>query len=165
MPLCRSRRPIRLSIYVPRLYEAVYRSHRRRAPRRMRLLAGCDSSADDERPLGRLRSQDASAIAAPDTVTAGIAFDVTVTTTGSGCEKRIETDVSISGHLAVIRPYDILEDPNARVCPDIYITHRHAARVTVDAPGRAVVRAVGRRTMNGRPGEIEVEKTIVVVAR
>ena len=129
------------------------------------LLAGCDSSADDERPLGRLRSQDASAIAAPDTVTAGIPFEVTVTTAGSGCEERIETDVSISGHLVVIRPYDIRLDPNARVCPDIYITHRHAARVTVDAPGRAVVRAVGRWTVNGRPGEIEVERTVVVVAR
>ena len=73
--------------------------------------------------------------------------------------------MSISGHLVVIRPYDILEDPNARVCPDIYITHRHAARVTVDAPGRAVVRDLGRWTVNGRPGEIEVERTVVVVAR
>lgn len=79
----------------------------------------------------------------PDTVTAGAAFEVRVTTYGGGCMQKGETDVYVRGRTAEIRPYDYEPTDSGQTCPAILVLYNHTATVTFAEPGEATVRIHG----------------------
>ncbi|HEX8275090.1 MAG TPA: hypothetical protein VF615_20825 [Longimicrobiaceae bacterium] len=133
-------------------------------------LAACTGSPigedREERRIGILRlyrTDPPVALAAPDTVRAGVDFQVTATTLGGGCERAGETEAQVGGGVAVVTPYDYTE--LGVDCPDILRHLHHAATLRFPAPGKAVVRVQGRRVGPDTPGEgvaHTVEKRIVV---
>lgn len=86
---------------------------------------------------------DSARIQVPDSVTAGAAFEVRVTTYGGGCVRKGETDVYIRGSTAEIRPYDYESTGRGIVCPDILVLYNHTAIVTIAEPGEATIRIHG----------------------
>ena len=103
-------------------------------------------------------------IVAPDTVSAGEPFEVTVHTIGeNGCWRADGQELRVDGRTATIVPYDV--HSGADVCTEVlgYLPHR--ATVTISTPGLAVIRVDGRRVRQGdRSWEIPVraERTVVV---
>lgn len=105
---------------------------------------GPTASAAPERQPGTLEFYgDSARIHVPDTVTAGAAFEVRVTTYGGGCMQKGETDVYVRGHMAEIRPYDYEPTGRGMVCPDILVLYNHTATVTFAEPGEATIRIHG----------------------
>ena len=133
-------------------------------------LAACTGSpvGDDpgERRVGILRlyrTDPPSALVAPDTVRAGVDFQVGATTLGGGCERAGETEVQVSGGVAVVTPYDYTA--RAGACHDILLYLPHAATLRFSTPGEAVVRVRGRRVGPDTPRDgvpHTVEKRVVV---
>lgn len=76
-------------------------------------------------------------VTAPETAQAGVPFQVSVRTYGSGCHSRGETVVEVAGVHVDVRPYDILS--GRHTCNSILRMFDHAANVTVDEPGIAQV--------------------------
>ncbi len=88
-----------------------------------------------------------SAEAAPAAVAAGERFTVTVHTWGSSdCTKPDGGDVRIEGDLVRIVPYDIIPIPgHTDVCQNDYVARPHLFGLTLQRPGSARLRVVGRR--------------------
>ncbi len=100
-------------------------------------------------------------ITAPDAVTAGTPFTVTVTTYGGGCVGLGETRVTVSGLTVVIEPFDWVTQPQpGAACTDQLIRFRHLATVEIVVRGTATLRVRGRREPGGEL--LEVERSIVV---
>lgn len=80
----------------------------------------------------------------PDTVDAGVPFDVMVRTFGGGCDRIGPTEVARGATEAVVVPMDYtLVGPNL-ACPDILRSFDHETTVTFANPGegRVVIRAL-----------------------
>ena len=99
---------------------------------------------------------DSARIHVPDSVTAGTAFEVRVTTYGGGCMQKGETDVYVRGRIAEIRPYDYEPTGRGRVCPDILVLYNHTVLLTFSEPGEGIIRIYGWK---------EPEKTFLTVTR
>lgn len=133
-------------------------------------LAACTGSPvgedPEERRVGILRlyqTDPPGALVAPDTVRAGVDFQVAATTLGGGCERAGETETQVSGGVAVVTPYDYTEF--GADCPDILRHLPHTATLRFPAPGEAVVRLRGRRVGPDTPREgvpHTVERRVVV---
>ena len=98
---------------------------------------------------------------APDTVTAGVPFFVTVTTVGGGCVRRTApTLVQAPSPLArVLVPRDVERLSN--VCTaDLRLLERDV-QLRLDQEGEATVRVIARKDHSGS-GTLVIEKTIVV---
>jgi hypothetical protein len=108
---------------------------------------------------------DTSRVAAPDTVARGTSFGVSFTTYGGGCTRAIShTDVTITGNVAVIRPYDRTDD-GPFACPDILLLLTHSAQLNVDAPGSFTIRVIGQQrgaSTGSANGPAEVTRLITV---
>jgi hypothetical protein len=102
-------------------------------------------------------------ITAPDTVTAGQPFQVTITTTGpNGCWQAAGAEKAIQGNLATITPFDRVE---GEVCTQALASLPRSVEVRFDVRGEATIRAYGRRVVDGNLNaatERTVEKRIVV---
>ena len=100
-------------------------------------------------------------ITAPDAVTAGAPFAVTVTTYGNGCVALGETRVTVSGLTVVVEPFDwVAQQPPGAACPEQLILFSHLATVEIVERGTATLRVRGRREPGGEL--LEVERSIVV---
>jgi hypothetical protein len=103
-------------------------------------------------------------IVTPDTVEAGAAFDVTVFTIGqSGCWSAAGQEVTLSGRVVEIRPYDV--HSGAEICTLVLGYLRHGAIVRLEERGEWVIRVHGRRARHGDDtweAPVSVEKTVVV---
>lgn len=87
-------------------------------------------------------------IIAPDSVDAGVAFDVTVTTIGlSGCWAAAGEWVGQGDGVLEIIPTDV--HSGAEVCTDMLSYLAHPSRVRLDTPGEWTIRVKGRRLRHG----------------
>lgn len=83
---------------------------------------------------------------APDTVEAGTAFPVTITTYGGGCERAGGAEVRFAGDTATVTVYDYTRaGPPPQACPDILRYMPRSVTLRFDRPGEAVLRVRGRR--------------------
>ncbi|HEY0025749.1 MAG TPA: hypothetical protein VGB24_22870 [Longimicrobium sp.] len=102
-------------------------------------------------------------ITAPDTVTAGEPFQVTITTTGpNGCWRSAGAEKAVLGNLATITPFDRVE---GEVCTQALVRLPRSVEVRFDVRGEAAIRAYGRRVLDGNLNaatERTVEKRIIV---
>lgn len=116
-----------------------------------------------ERVIGAIAgfNQNDPRIEVPGTVARGQQFQVEVTTYGSGCTSKGETEVRIQGLSAVITPYAFEKSGGRKVvCPDILNAFRHVATVRFEQPGTARVVVQGRQQPSGEV--IAAERTVVV---
>jgi hypothetical protein len=79
---------------------------------------------------------------APDTVRAGVPFEVGVRTYGNDCVTKDRTEVRTEGQRVQIRPYDYRR--TAIACQDILRVFDHEAVVTLDQPGVRQIQFRGR---------------------
>lgn len=102
-------------------------------------------------------------ITAPDTVTAGEPFQVTITTIGpNGCWRADGAEKAVQGNLATITPFDRVE---GEVCTQALVSLARSVEVRFDARGEATIRAYGRRVVDGNLNaatERTVQKRIIV---
>ena len=102
-----------------------------------------------------------SAAAVPDTVRAGVPFEVRVTTYGSGsCTRPDGAAVRVAGLVAEVTPYD--REPTRGACTDDIAAYPRPAAVRFDVPGQAVVRVIGRASRNS-DSTVTAEARLVVV--
>ncbi|MEZ5346565.1 MAG: hypothetical protein R2681_13525 [Pyrinomonadaceae bacterium] len=107
----------------------------------------------------------ADAVTLPESVEAGKDFEISVTTSGSGCVSAGETEVVSSQSAADIFVYDhtTATRPNV-VCTMIFKTFRHTAILRFDERGEAMIRVWGRRqggdSLMGEPFVIEKPVTV-----
>jgi hypothetical protein len=102
-------------------------------------------------------------LTAPDTVSAGVPFEVLVQTIGDGgCWSAQRQDVVVDGRTVELRPYDA--HSGADVCTMILLYLAHNSTLTLDEPGVWTLRVSGRRIVSGGAEEVGVsaEKRIVV---
>jgi hypothetical protein len=86
----------------------------------------------------------AAAVTMPALVTAGSRFVVTVQTLGSSNCTRVErTDLTLTGNLARVVPYDQVPAGGETSCFRDLMTFPHSQDVQFDAVGPATVRVVG----------------------
>jgi hypothetical protein len=120
----------------------------------------------DERNVGIIRlyqTDPPAALVVPDTVRAGVDFQVAATTLVGGCERAGETEVEVRDRLATVTPYDYTA--RTASCTDILRFLPHAATLRFASPGEAVVRLQGRRVGPDTPRggvAVTVEKRVVV---
>ena len=107
--------------------------------------------------------EDPIVIQVPETVAVASEFEVTVRTYGDGCIDQGDTEVSISGRQASVRPYDhfVTHLPPNYACPDILKVYTHRAVLRFDERGLATVTVHGRALTVERPGPSQ-ESTIAV---
>jgi hypothetical protein len=87
-------------------------------------------------------------LVAPDTVAAGEAFDVEVTTIGlNGCWRAGGQSVQVEDGVVTLTPSDVRS--GAHVCTQILSELRHSSRVTLATPGEWTLRVAGRRVRHG----------------
>ena len=124
---------------------------------------------EESRVLGVLPNPEdhfAEAIAAPASVKAGERFVVTVTTTGSGCDRAGDVGVLLGDRHATLMIYDFTfaNRPDV-VCTMMLKALKHEVPLTFNQPGEAVIRVWGRRQKPDSPPYGEpyvVERRIVV---
>ena len=141
------------------------------------LLAGCGSPTGIERTRGILPDDeirrerrlgwiqfyhDPIAIQVPAEVTRAVDFEVTVRTYGGGCIGQGDTEVSVDGRTAEVRPYDIFVThlpPNMACTADLRL-YTHRATLRFNAAGVATVRIRGRT----HPGDgvVVINRPVIV---
>ncbi len=133
------------------------------------MLAACDNSSA-MREVGIIEPNialDEEVLSAPETVQAGVPFDITVRTIGGGCTEADGVEREVSERLAVLKPFDLTTVPgNNSACPAIVTRPEHTAQITFEEAGSATIRVEGRSEDNtvtgGSGGEAVIEQTITV---
>lgn len=100
-----------------------------------------------ERQLAVIRFyQDPMLIEVPSVVSRGVDFEVAVRTFGNGCVTQGDTEVSIAGRTAEVRPFDVFvtQLPPNSACTDILRYYLHRATMRFTEAGVATVRVRGR---------------------
>ncbi|HEX8832139.1 MAG TPA: hypothetical protein VF705_13280 [Longimicrobium sp.] len=116
--------------------------------------AGCGSPEDEygeddappARVVGDVFPESDDTLIVPDTVQAGVPFEVTVNTRGSSsCTAPAEVEVTMRGDTANLIPYDYA---SSGTCTADMGAISHRATLTFARPGHAVVRiAYGAKTL------------------
>ena len=94
----------------------------------------------------------------PDIVHVGVPFLATVTTFGGACDQPDGSDVSTSGLVADVTPYDLLPPPET-VCIAVLRTSPRSIELMFAAPGTGVVRLHGRGFGGG---DVTLQRVVVV---
>jgi len=117
-------------------------------------------SADGVRQVGVIGPVADAQVVIPDTVRVGVEAVVEVTTFGSPCFRKGETEVEHAANTVKITPYDY---PHAREsCFSIEISFVHRATVEFSEPGLTSVVIVGRARAT-EDEVVEVAREVVVV--
>jgi len=107
---------------------------------------------------------DTAAITAPDTVARGEDVAVRIRTFGGGCTREtVRADVSVTGSLAEIKPFN--RTRNANACTADLLNLEHSVRVRFDVSGPAVLRVIGEQSgisTGGGNWPAVLERTLVV---
>ena len=129
--------------------------------------AGCRQFTDNEirreRQLGLIQFfHDPLVVQVPETVAVASPFEVTVRTYGGGCIDQGDTEMSVAGDAATVRPYDIFVThlPPNYMCTDDLRLYTHRALIRFEHSGSATVTVQGR----ARPGDstIAVQRSVHV---
>lgn len=125
------------------------------------LASGCSilGLGDTERPGVIEFYGEAAEIFVPDTVSAGVGFEVVFYTFGGGCVSRGDTDVQVTENIAVLTPTDVHSD--ADVCTAELRYLDHTTTVRLDVPGAGAVIVTGRT----EPGDAAIQRVFSVVVR
>jgi hypothetical protein len=127
------------------------------------VFGGCASLAgfDGARRGGIIESRElhAPVLTAPDSVTAGTEFQVSVTTLGYSGWTADRTDVSTRAGQAVIRPYYRVHDSG---CIPLLLTLTRSVRLRFDEPGTATIVVQGLRDDGARVEPTQIQRTVVV---
>lgn len=108
--------------------------------------------AREARVLGILDENANDALVAPAAVRAGEDFQVTITTTGGGCERAGDTGVIVSENGATVMVYDFTTATHPGVaCTMIFKQLRHTVTLRFTKPGEALIRVWGRRVGSDTP--------------
>jgi hypothetical protein len=94
----------------------------------------------------------------PDTVQAGVDFNVRVNTFGGGCHAAGDTEFTVEGFEAVISPYDI--ERRSNICTTDLRVFEHEAIIRFGAAGTGYVTVRGRMGPGG--GTISVRRAVIV---
>ena len=94
----------------------------------------------------------------PDIVHVGVPFLATVTTFGGACDQPDGSDISTSGLVADVTPYDLLPPPET-VCVAVLRTSPRSIELMFAAPGTGVVRLHGRGFGGG---DVTLQRVVVV---
>lgn len=116
------------------------------------LLAGCElvTGVGEARFMGLIGFPDDLEIDVPATVRAGEDFTVTVRTLGAdGCWRRDRTEVSVSGLVATVTPWDVDRRHRETACTLATVEITHTATVRFEQTGE------GRVDIRGRDGTAE----------
>jgi hypothetical protein len=128
------------------------------------LLVGADESVDWSVPPGTGVLAPPRVLIAPDTVDAGIPFDVTVTTIGmSGCWSAAGMWPRVVDGGFDLIPTDV--HSGAQFCTEMALYLEHDARIRIATPGEYTLRVKGRRLRHGDAvweEPVSAERTIVV---
>jgi hypothetical protein len=119
------------------------------------VLGACDATTapdpgtDDERwvrePSFLAGPGDSARVEIPDTVAVNAPVLVVVPTGGGGCTRQGDTEASVTGLTADVRPFDFYPVPTADiVCTADFRILRHEATLRFTQAGRATVRVHGR---------------------
>ncbi len=106
---------------------------------------GC-SEPDWVTTIGTLNADSArvATLTAPTHVTVGTSFVVTVQTVGpSNCTRPERTDLSVTGSLARLVPYDQVPAPGQAACFRNLAPFSHSHAVQFEAPGQTTLRVIG----------------------
>ncbi|MGH7459264.1 MAG: hypothetical protein ACREKN_09340 [Longimicrobiaceae bacterium] len=130
------------------------------------VLSVCQAASPTEtREIGVIEYHGSSeeVILAPDTVRAGVPFEVTVRTYGVGCDRADAADTELIGGTAAIFPYDLtLSSPNL-TCPGEIRRLARSVLIRFASPGVAVLRVRGRKVPSENDGSFTtIERTIRV---
>jgi hypothetical protein len=105
-------------------------------------------------------------VLAPSSVAVAERFTVTITTTGSGCERVGDTGIVLGEREAVIYAYDFTSANRPGVaCTMIFKQLKREIPLTFHQPGEVVIRVWGRRpNPDGAPGgdPLVVERRVQV---
>jgi len=115
-------------------------------------LVACDGPStppEEDRVIGNVVFGDDLEPQVPQTATAGVPFQITIWTVGNGGYRAADTDVAYGGRLAVVTPYDYM-DQSIRTDDLRYL--KHEAKVVFANPGTAEVVLVFRTSGQGRYG-------------
>lgn len=74
----------------------------------------------------------------PETATAGVPFEITVTTGGNSCYRGGETGLVVKGRSAVVIPYDYIDGGRSGCFADL-IFFEHTVPVVFEEPGTAEI--------------------------
>ena len=128
------------------------------------LLVGGDESVDWSVPPGSGVLAPPRVLVAPDTVDAGEAFEVKVTTIGlSGCWTAADLWPRAVEDGFDLIPTDV--HSGASICTEIALYLEHDARITIATPGEYTLRVKGRRLHHGDAAweePVTAQRTIVV---
>jgi hypothetical protein len=102
-------------------------------------LPACDdpNALEVIRVVGALEL-DAEQPQIPDTMTAGVPSEITFWTNGNSCVEGGDTEVDITGDLALVTPYDF-KRVSGGGCYDDRRYFEHRAKVVFDEPGTAEI--------------------------
>jgi hypothetical protein len=104
------------------------------------------------------------AIVAPDTVDAGVPFEVTTYTIGeSGCWSAGHQEVQVGSGVVELRPFDVHSGND--ICTLILLLLPHRSELVIPEAGEWVLRVNGRRARFGQLSSfvpVSAERTIVV---
>jgi len=97
---------------------------------------------------------EATPVLAPSSVRVGERFMVTITTTGSGCDRLGDSGILMGERDATIMVYDFTSANRPGVaCTMIFKMLKREIPLTFTQPGEAVIRVWGRRSRpDGAPG-------------
>jgi hypothetical protein len=120
-----------------------------------------------QRVLGTLLSDGAQqSVTAPLTAQVGVPFQVTITTTGGGCEEKGDEGVIVADNGATIMVYDLTTATRPGVqCTTIFKQFTHTVTLSFPQPGEKLIQVWGRRTGPGLPlagVPIVVERRVLV---
>lgn len=102
--------------------------------------------AREARILGLVDERANDTVIAPSTVSVGEDFQVTVTTTGSGCERAGDTGVVVTENGATVMVYDFTSSIRPGVtCTLEFKRMPHTVTLRFTKPGEALIQVWGRR--------------------
>jgi hypothetical protein len=106
---------------------------------------------------------DVTEVQVPSAVRVGVSFTVSATSFDGGCIARGETDVTVAGLTAEVRPYryETIEVPSSSPCTSELRIDHNTVPVQFDIPGNGRVRIIGLARPGERPYVVEREVTVV----
>lgn len=116
------------------------------APRAAQQIPERSSAMREARILGLIDDRAPDTLNAPSTVSLGEDFQVTITTTGGGCEREGDTGVVLTENSATVMVYDFTTATRPGVaCTMVLKRMPHTATLRFTKPGEALIRVWGRR--------------------